>query len=60
MLGVVAAQRPIAARGAAMARVLLTDGAGPLYNARSGRDLGEEVRDVTRWLTESGAEHVYW
>jgi hypothetical protein len=60
MLGVVAAQRPIAARGAAMARVLLTDGAGPLYHARSGRDLGEEVRDVTRWLTESGAEHVFW
>jgi hypothetical protein len=60
MLSVVAAQRPIAARGAAMARVLLTDGAGPLYHARSGRDLGEEVRDVTRWLTESGAEHVFW
>jgi len=60
MLGVVAAQRPITARGAAMARDLLTDGAGPLYHARSGRDLAEEVRDVTRWLTESGAEHVYW
>ena len=60
MLSVVAAQRPIAARGAAIARVLLTDGAGPLYNARSGQDLAQEVRDVTRWLTESGAEHVYW
>jgi len=60
MLGAVAAQRPITARGAAMARVLLTDGTGPLYNARSGRDLAQEVRDVTRWLTESGAEHVYW
>ena len=43
-----------------MARTLLTDGAGPLYHALSGRDLAEEVRDVTRWLTESGAEHVYW
>jgi hypothetical protein len=60
MLDVLAAQRPVTARGAAMARALLTDGTGPLYNARSPRDLGEEVRDVTRWLTESGAEHVYW
>ena len=60
MLGVIAAQRPITARGAAMARALLTDGTGPLYNARSPRDLGQEIRDVTRWLTESGAEHVYW
>jgi hypothetical protein len=60
MLGVVAAQRPITARGAAMARALLTDGTGPLYNARSDRDLAAEVRDVTRWLSESGAEHVYW
>jgi hypothetical protein len=60
MLGVIAAQRPITARGAAMARALLTDGSGPLYHARSSRDLGEEVREVTRWLTESGAEHVYW
>lgn len=60
MLGVVAAQRPITARGAAMARALLTDGAGPLFNPRSGRDLAGEVRDVTRRLTESGAEHVRW
>jgi hypothetical protein len=60
MLGVLAAQRPITTRGAAMARALLTDGTGPLYNARSGRDLAGEVRDVTRWLTESGAEHVHW
>ena len=60
MLGVLAAQRPITARGAAMASALLADGAGPLYYARSGRDLAGEVRDVTRWLTESGAEHVYW
>ena len=60
MLGAVAAQRPITARGAAMASALLADGAGPLYYARSGRDLAGEVRDVTRWLTESGAEHVYW
>lgn len=60
MLGVVAAQHPITARGAAMARALLTDGAGPLFNARSGRDLAGEVRDVTRRLTESGAEHVRW
>lgn len=60
MLGVVAAQRPITVRGAAMARALLTDGAGPLFNPRSGRDLAGEVRDVTRRLTESGAEHVRW
>ena len=60
MLGVLAAQRPITARGAAMASALLADGAGPLYYARSGRDLAGEVRDVTRWLTESGAENVFW
>jgi hypothetical protein len=60
MLGVIAAGRPVTARGVAMARALLIDGVGPLFNPRSGRDLAEEVRDVTRWLTESGAEHVYW
>ena len=60
MLGVLAAQRPITSRGAAMARALLTDGTGPLYNPRSSRDLAGEVRDVTRWLTGSGAEHAYW
>jgi len=60
MLGVLAAQRPITARGAAMARALLTDGIGPLYNARSNRDLAGEVRDVIRWLPEAGAERVHW
>jgi hypothetical protein len=60
MMAVIAAGRPITARGAAMARALLTDGTGPLYNARSPRDLGTEVRNIIRWLTESGAEHAYW
>jgi hypothetical protein len=38
---------PIAARGAAMARVLLSDGTGPLHSYRSPLDLGAAVREAT-------------
>jgi hypothetical protein len=41
---------PVAARGAAMASVLLTDGTGPLYSYRSPLDLGTAVREATRQL----------
>jgi hypothetical protein len=41
---------PIAARGAAMASVLLSDGTGPLHNYRSPLDLGAAVREATRQM----------
>lgn len=41
---------PIAARGAAMASVLLSDGAGPLHSYRSPLDLGVAVREATRQM----------
>jgi hypothetical protein len=34
-------------RGVAMANLLMADGAGPLYNARSDQDLGAAVHAVT-------------
>jgi hypothetical protein len=41
---------PIAARGAAMASVLLSDGTGPLHSYRSPLDLGAAVREATRQM----------
>jgi len=41
---------PIAARGAAMASVLLIDGTGPLHSHRSPLDLGAAVREATRQM----------
>jgi hypothetical protein len=38
--------QPISARGVARAGLLLTDGTGPVYNRRSGRDLAAELRAV--------------
>jgi hypothetical protein len=51
MLAVLMGAPPIAARGAAMAGVLLTDGTGPLHSRRSPLDLGAEVREATRQMT---------
>ncbi len=50
LLATLAGPSPIAASGAAMASLLLTDGTGPLYNHRSARDLGAAVREATRQL----------
>jgi hypothetical protein len=50
MLDVLTGALPIAARGAAMASVLLSDGTGPLHNRRSPLDLAAEVRQATRQL----------
>jgi hypothetical protein len=55
MIAVLASGRPIAARGAAMASGLLTDGTGPLYNRRSAVDLAFVVREATRQM-QDGAE----
>jgi hypothetical protein len=41
---------PVAARGVATASTLLGDGAGPLYNRTSHRDLSRDVRLATRQL----------
>jgi hypothetical protein len=47
MLCVLTGPLPIAARGAAMASLLVSDGAGPLHNHRSDIDLGAAVREAT-------------
>jgi hypothetical protein len=44
------ATRTPAARGVAMARLLLTDGLGPLYNRHDTTDLGTSLREVTARL----------
>ncbi len=51
MLTVLTGVLPITARGAAIARVLLSDGTGPLHNRHSPLDLGAEVRQATRQMT---------
>lgn len=47
MLAVLMGALPIAARGAAMASVLLSDGTGPLHSYSSPLDLGAAVREAT-------------
>ncbi len=51
MLTVLTGVLPVSARGAAMASVLLSDGAGPLHNRHCPLDLGAEVREATRQMT---------
>ena len=41
---------PVSARGVATASTLLGDGAGPLYNRGSRRDLAADIRRATRQL----------
>lgn len=41
---------PLGVQGVARARMLLRDGAGPLYTAGRGRDLGVELREATSAL----------
>lgn len=41
---------PVSARGMALAHLLLTDGAGPLYDRRSVRSLGSVIADARRYL----------
>ena len=42
---------PVAVRGVAMARVLLSDGTGPLHSYRSPLDLRAAVREATRQMS---------
>jgi hypothetical protein len=53
MLAVLTGVLPIAARGAVMASVLLSDGTGPLHSQRSPLDLAAEVRRATRQMDPS-------
>jgi hypothetical protein len=50
LLALLAGPRPVAARGAAMAMVLLTDGTGPVHNQRSALSLTAAVREAIRQL----------
>jgi hypothetical protein len=50
MLRDLVAPAPVAARGVAMAGLLLRDGAGPLYNHRSETDLGTALRAAAAQL----------
>jgi len=56
LLALLAGPRPVAARGAAMAMVLLTDGTGPVHNHRSPVSLAAAVREAIRQLDPSAAE----
>ena len=58
MLTVLAGPLPIAARGAAMASLLLSDGTGPLHNHRSPLDLGAAVREATRQMDPLGGARL--
>jgi hypothetical protein len=55
MLTVLTGAHPIAARGAAMASVLLSDGTGPLHSRRSPLDLGAVVREATKQMNPLAA-----
>jgi hypothetical protein len=50
MLAVVQGTPVLGARGMALARMLLSDGAGPLYNPRCSEDLVAAVQDATRLM----------
>jgi hypothetical protein len=50
MLASLLTPAPVAARGVAAASLLLTDGAGPVYNRHSSMDLVTAVREVVAQL----------
>ena len=50
MIEVLTSSLPIAARGAAIASWLLSDGTGPLHNQRSPLELSAAVQDATRQM----------
>jgi hypothetical protein len=50
MIDVLTGGQPIATRGAALARWLLSDGTGPLHNQRSPLQLSAAVQDATRQM----------
>ena len=50
MIDLLRASTPVSARGVAIAHLLLTDGAGPLYDSGATAGLGATVRDAIRYL----------
>lgn len=56
LLALLAGPRPVAARGAAMAMTLLTDGTGPVHNHRSPLSLTAAVREAIRQLHPGSAD----
>jgi hypothetical protein len=56
LLALLAGPRPVAARGAAMAMALLTDGTGPVHNHRSPVSLTAAVREAIRQLDPRSAD----
>jgi hypothetical protein len=50
LIAILASERPIAARGAAAASWLLTDGTGPLYNGHAPIALADAIRAAIRDL----------
>jgi hypothetical protein len=55
MLDALSSGLGVSARGVAMAGLLLSDGAGPLYNRNSMVDLPAALREVTTHLHRLGA-----
>jgi hypothetical protein len=55
MLTTLAVPLPASARGVAMARILLTDGTGPLFNPHSSTNLRNAIRGVTAQLDSAGS-----
>jgi len=53
MIDVLAGGLPIAARGAAIASLLLSDGTGPLHNRHSPLELSAAVQEATRQMGSS-------
>jgi hypothetical protein len=51
MIAVLRDSLPVPARGIAIARTLLTDGTGPLYNTHNRRDVRTAVREAIHHLT---------
>ena len=51
MIAVLRDSLPVPARGIAIARTLLTDGTGPLYNAHNRRDVRTVVQEAIHHLT---------
>jgi hypothetical protein len=56
LLARLAGPRPVAARGAAMAMVLLTDGTGPVHNQRARASLTAAVLEAIRQLDPGAAD----
>jgi hypothetical protein len=55
MVALLRSPRPVPARGVALARVLLTDGTGPVHNGANRADLGRAIEDAVVHLDPASA-----